>query len=294
MAFAADTEILATALQDNADKIVPLLESQTDKVVARMRQEQCITGTDEDEVYQIEKNNQKIRYLLALIIGRSFLVLLKFLDMVTEFGKEEGKCLASSIYNIFGKKRQKNIVIYKCAYCSIKEHIKLNDLANYLWQRHQIKCKLYRDILGPQDRGITESDLWNRLFTECNTMTHVVHIQVYLNKDNLYSHIVDEIWAQAKHQNFNIRCGCSSNYLKKRFLNPHASIDSLDDISTHANSVQDFWSSISHMPDTSTIHKKKATQVKSGFRRFTCCIRKDETATKDDCYSLTSTSIIPN
>ena len=258
-----------------------------------MRQEQCITATDEGELDTIESNKQKIRYLLVLIRGRSFLVLVKFLDSVKEFGKEEGKSLTSNIYAIYDRKRQKNNVKYKCGYCNIKEHIKLLDLAEYLWQRQQIKSKLYRDIVGPGDKRVKEDDYWKRLITECNTMTHVVHIQEYLIKDNMYNHLADEIWAQAKLQNFQIRCGCSNKSLKKRFLNPQASRDSLDNISTPASSVQDFRNSISYMPDASTANQKKSAQVKSGFRHLACCGSKHETATIDDCYSLTSTSTAP-
>ena len=258
-----------------------------------MRQEQCITATDEAELDKIESNKQKIRYLLVLIRGRSFLVLVKFLDSVKEFGKEEGKSLTSNIYAIYDRKRQKNNVRYKCGYCNIKEHIKLLDLAEYLWQRQQIKSKLYRDIVGPRDKRVKEDDHWKRLITECNTMTHVVHIQEYLITDNMYNHLADEIWAQGKLQNFQIRCGCSNKSLKKRFLNPQASLDSLDYISTPASSVQDFRNSISYMPDASIAHQKKAAQVKSGFLHLACCGSKYEAATKDECYSLTSTSTAP-
>ena len=288
--FTGDAEILGTVIQDMANEIISLLESQIDAVVVTLRQKLCITEREEAEIAKSESDDQKICYLLVLIRGRSFPVLMKFLDTIKEFCKEEGESLTTSIYKIFDRNRQKNLVQYKCGYCNIQEYIKLRDLATYLWQRRQIMSKLYKDIVDPRNNKLKEKDLWNSLFYECNTMTHIAYIQEYLQKENLYTHLADEIWEQAKLQNFMIRCGCSNKRLKKRFLSPQASRKSLDAISTQANSDNDIWISTNHTTDTRTTHKKRAM----GLRHLTCCVRKDKTATKDDSYSLYSMFTTPD
>ena len=273
-----DTEILGTAIQDRLDEIVALSESQIHTVVVTLRQKLCITAREEAEIAKIMSNNQKARFLIVLIRGRSYSVLLDFLDTITEIFKEEGKSLTSSIYASFDRKKQKNNVKYKCGYCNIKEHVMPHDIADYLWQKQQIKPKLYKYIVGPKDKEIKENDLWKILFTECNTVTHVNYIQKYLKKDNLYGHLADEISAQG----LPIQCSCSRMKMKQ-CLNLRASHESLGNFSTLANNVEDSSrNSLSHMTDT-----RPACC-------FTCCARKDTTAPKDDSYSLTGLTTEPD
>ena len=282
-----DTEILGTAIQDRLDEIVALSESQIHTVVVTLRQKLCITAREEAEIAKIMSNNQKARFLIVLIRGRSYSVLLNFLDTITEIFKEEGKSLTSSIYASFDRKKQKNNVKYKCGYCNIKEHVMPHDIADYLWQKQQIKPKLYRYMVGPKDKEIKENDLWKILFTECNTVTHVNYIQKYLKKDNLYGHLADEISAQG----FPIQCSCSRMKMKQ-CLNLRASHESLGNFSTPANNVEDSSrNSLSHMTDTRPACPKRERNV---FRCFTCCARKDTTAPKDDSYSLTGLTTEPD
>ena len=145
--------------------------------------------------------------------------------------------------------------------------------------------KLFKDIVvGPRNNKLKEKDLWNSLFYECNTMAHIAYISEYLKKENMYTHLADEIWEQAKMQNFMIRCGCSNNRLKERVLNPLVSRKSMDDISTQANSEIDIRISTSHTTDKRIAHKKRAM----GFRHLTCCIRNNKVWPMDNSYSLYS------
>ena len=83
--FTGDAEILGTVIQDRANELISLLESQIDEVVDTLRQKLCITEREEAEIAKLESDDQKICYLLVLIRGRSFPVLMKFLDTIKEF-----------------------------------------------------------------------------------------------------------------------------------------------------------------------------------------------------------------
>ena len=290
MFLTANTETLAEAIQDSADELIALLQDNVDKTVTDLRQKKCITVKEEAQIDVMDTNDQKVSYLLALIRGRSYLVLVRFLDTVEVFGKEDAKSLTQNTYNDYERKRQKNIVDYICAFCNIKEHCRLNDLAVYLWQKHQITSKLYKDIVGPRENNQKESDLWKKIFKECRSMTQIIHIQDYLEEDGLYTHLAEELQEQAKIQSYKIQCGCSNAALKKRFMNLQASRLTLDTISTHRSSVVSSRPSVSYTIDTSsnaTVHiclsssapaealstdETCTRQEKSMFRGLCCCL----------------------
>ena len=198
LSFTAYTETLATAIQDNFDELLDLVRNKPDNVVKLLTQEACIKESEKTELMSIENCDQKARYLLVRIRGRNFPILVKFLDIIKKVFDKEGELLTQDIYADYDRMRQKKMVDYVCACCNIKEHVPLFELAGYLWQRKHIKSRTHAAILKPGN--IPEDELWEKLLAECQTLTKITQIQIYLEEDNMFTHLAEELGQQAKIQ----------------------------------------------------------------------------------------------
>lgn len=232
----AYTQTLATAIQDNSEELRKLICNKADDVANLLLQGLCIKESERDEIRSIESYDRKTSYLLLQISGKSFPILVKFLDIVKSAFGEVGEPLVGDIYTDYERLRQKRMVDYVCAFCNIKYNVSLLDLANYLWRKSQISNRTYRTILKPGN--VSEEDLWEKLINERRTLNIITQIQIYLQEDGLFTHLAEELEQQAKIQCNKIKCACTNSTLQRRFKNESLSMVSLNSITTQESSVQ--------------------------------------------------------